>query len=203
MAVPHEPETAEARFDVAVVAATGDRVSIRAAGVLDDRARERLSALLDAELMAGHVFVRMDLSAVTLVGRSCLGTLKEVHDGCLASDGLLLIEGLCDEARQVLAAAGLDRCLFLSGTAGPPEWLPNLPGLADLVRHECASPTRSGPTPEPLRDDAVPGNRLRQLFEDPRGALIDDGVRSVRRDPRRDLDFASPREEDDGRGPCP
>jgi anti-anti-sigma regulatory factor len=146
MAVPHEQATAHAGFDLEIVEATGDRVSIRAAGDLDDRARERLSVLLDAELGAGHVFVRMDLSAVRLVGGSCLDTLKDAHDDLLASDGLLLLEGLCEEARQVLVRAGLDRCLFLSGAAGPPDWLPNLPGLADLVRHECeASPVQSGP----------------------------------------------------------
>ena len=135
--LPHEHEPVRPSFDVAVVRVHDDRVSIRAAGLIDESAREELSRVLTTELAAGHVFVRMDLSAVTLVDGSCLGTLKEAHDGCLASEGLLLLEGLCDEAREVLAVAGLDQCLFLAGAAGPPEWLPNLPGLADLVRHEC------------------------------------------------------------------
>src|SRR5215212_1502231 len=134
---PDEPVPAPSVFHLAVVRVEEDRVSIRAAGELDLAARETLSQLLAAELAAGHVLVRMDLSEVSLVDGSCLNALKDAHDGCLASEGMLLLEGLCDDARQVLAAAGLDRCLFLAGSAGPAEWLPNLPGLAQLVRHEC------------------------------------------------------------------
>jgi anti-anti-sigma factor len=137
-ALPQHPAPTRSGFELAVVDMQDDRVSIRAAGELDAGAREELSNLLASELAAGRVFVRMDLSQVTSLDGSCLGTLKSAHDGCIASQGVLLLEGLCEGARQVLVAGGLDRCLFLAGTAGPPEWLPNLPGLADLIRHECA-----------------------------------------------------------------
>jgi anti-anti-sigma factor len=137
VALTHEPVPTRPMFELAVVRVQDDRVSIRAAGVFDLAAREQLSRLLTSELQAGRAFVRMDLTQVTTLDGSCLSTLKEAHDGCLASQGMLLLEGLCDSARRVLVAAGLERCLFLTGTAGPPDWMPNLPGLADLVRHEC------------------------------------------------------------------
>jgi anti-anti-sigma factor len=135
--LPQHPAPTPSGFELAVVDMQEDRVSIRAAGELDTVARDELSRLLASELAAGRVFVRMDLSGITSLDGSCLGTLKSAHDGCLASQGLLLLEGLCEDARQVLVTGGLDRCLFLAGTAGPPEWLPNLPGLAGLIRHEC------------------------------------------------------------------
>ena len=125
-------------FDIAVVRVQEDRVSIRASGRLNQPARDFLAAVLSAELAVGHVFVRMELSDVTSLDGSCLATLKDVHEGCLASQGVLLLEGLCGEARHVLAAAALDRCLFVTGTRGPSDWLPNIDALAALVRHECS-----------------------------------------------------------------
>lgn len=140
--LPHQSAPTQSAFELAVVHVHSDGVSIRAAGELDRVATDDLARLLASELAAGHVFVRMDLSGVTSLDCSCLGTLKEAHDGCLASHGLLLLEGLRDGTRQVFEAAGLDRCLFLTRTTGPSEWPLNLPRLADLVRAQWMAITR-------------------------------------------------------------
>src|SRR4051812_46712883 len=96
------PTPAQPAYEVVVVDERGDRVSIRAAGQLELAASEDLARLLEAQLAAGHVFVRLDLSDVTSVDCSCAGTLQRVHEGCLASQGLLLLEGLRAGARRAL-----------------------------------------------------------------------------------------------------
>jgi len=139
--LPHQSTSTPSTFVLAIVDAQDDRVSIRAAGELDVAATDDLSRMLTSEIAAGHVFVRIDLSAVTSLDSSCLGALAQAYDGCLASQGFLLIEGLGDGARRVLTATGLDRSLFLTRTTGPQDWLPNLPRLAYLVLRECRART--------------------------------------------------------------
>jgi anti-anti-sigma regulatory factor len=135
--LPRHSAPTRSAYQLTVVRVQEDRVSIRAAGELGLAAQEDLSRLLASELAAGHVFVRMDLSGVTSLDGSCLGTLKLAHDGCLASHGLLLLEGTGNGSGGIFAAARLDRRLFLARTNGPAEWLPDISTLAELARHEC------------------------------------------------------------------
>jgi anti-anti-sigma regulatory factor len=145
MAVLLRTAAPAATYRLEVVRVDGDRVSIGAEGKLGTAALRDLSCLLMSEVATGHVFVRIDLSAVTSIDRACVGALKQAHDRCLASQGLLLLEGLGDESRQMLAAMGLDRLFFLADTVGPQEWLPRVPRLATLVRQERVIPEQRRP----------------------------------------------------------
>jgi anti-anti-sigma regulatory factor len=140
--LPHPPTPARPAYELAVVDIRPMRVSIRAAGELGVAAEKDLARLLAVELATGHVFIRVDLSQVKSLDHSCAGMHGRAHDGCLASHGLLLLEGSCGGVRESFTTAGLERQLFLARTTGPTDWWPNAPGLADLVRREWA---RGGP----------------------------------------------------------
>ncbi len=130
------PATTGPAYELVVVGVGPHRVSIRASGALDTTAVEQLAGLLAAELEAGRLLIRVDLSLVSSLDGSCAAALEQAHDRCLDRQGMLLLESPGDDIRKAFASTGPGRELLVTRTAGPQYWAPDVAGLVELVRSE-------------------------------------------------------------------
>jgi|SRR5690348_5649284 len=107
MHVVRSPPSEIAAFSFAVVRVDPSRASLAAAGELDLAARDDLAALLAAEEAVGRTFIRLDLSKVTFMDCSCLGTLVAAHCRLLNRGGQLILTDVSGPVTRLLRATEL------------------------------------------------------------------------------------------------
>lgn len=105
-----EPDTA---FELTVVDLDPLRAAIRAVGEFDLAARDALDGVLQQQMDARRRIVRLDLSRVTFLDCSCLGTLVAAHHRLLELHGLLVLTGVGDRIARMLRLTDLDNGLFV------------------------------------------------------------------------------------------
>lgn len=122
-------ESAISPVTIVTELATSWQARICVSGELDGAAAPLLRAELDRHLSAGRRVLRVDTRGVGFVDTTALGVLLEAHWRCLRLGGTLLIAGVRDPLRRLLAMTGLDGVLLVdraesSGTGGEAARLP-------------------------------------------------------------------------------
>jgi anti-anti-sigma factor len=106
-------------------------------GEIDGAAAPAVRAELLRHLSVGRRVLRIDARGVDFVDTTALSVLLEAHWRCLRDGGTLLLTGVRDPLRRLLAITGLDRVLIVdraepSGAGGgvprsPRQRITNLP----------------------------------------------------------------------------
>jgi ABC-type transporter Mla MlaB component len=88
-----------------------------ATGALVGGEATALAASVDEHLVAGRLFVRLDLSGITSADQAAVGILTRMHDRLLAEGGTLVLTGV-DPRLEAALAPGEDAFLMIAPTAG-------------------------------------------------------------------------------------
>jgi Anti-anti-sigma regulatory factor (antagonist of anti-sigma factor) len=89
------------------------RALVELRGELDLVAVDAVRAELCGHVDAGRRVLRVDTSAVTFMDPTVLGALVEAHNRCQSVHGSLILTGVPDRLRRLLALAALDQVLLI------------------------------------------------------------------------------------------
>lgn len=92
---------------------------LRPVGTMDARTCPAVKASFDAVLERGIELVRVDLSGVSFMDSSGLGTLVAMAKGAQRSSVPLRLERLPEQALMLVKATGLDRFLPIDSESRP------------------------------------------------------------------------------------
>jgi len=105
------------------------QVRIVLSGEIDGAVAPLLRAELARHLAAGRRVLRIDTRGLDFIDTTALGVLLEMHWRCLRVGGTLLLSGVRDPLRKLLAITGLDAVLLVdrAETPGAGGAAPRLP----------------------------------------------------------------------------
>lgn len=95
------------RLHVCAVTSSSGHSVVRVEGPLTRTGDAHLADMLDMLISAGRVMITVDLTRASLRGRSAIHTLLRAHHAQRASGGRLQVQGMDEDVRRTLAAAGL------------------------------------------------------------------------------------------------
>jgi anti-anti-sigma factor len=110
-----------ASMEIVVVTIAPTQATVQLQGDLDYATAGLVADALHEQLIAGHRFVRLDLSRLTFLDCAGLHVLVLAHNQFLSANGTLVLTGIGRRVARLLSITHLDEALFVADGPGEPR----------------------------------------------------------------------------------